>query len=67
MLRLLWQIDRLRRRVQREQQSRTYSDLAIAPAGSGELELYQTSDTARQAAARADRRAETRRRLAAAG
>jgi pyruvate-formate lyase-activating enzyme len=54
MLRLLWTIDRLRRRIQRDPSNRSYSDLAITPVGGGgELELYQTSDAARQAAARA--------------
>ncbi len=54
MLRLYWQIERLRRRVQRDPRSRTYSDLAIAPVdGSSDLELYQTSVSARQAASRA--------------
>jgi len=33
MLRLLWRIDRLRRRVQQDPLSRSYSDLAIAPVG----------------------------------
>jgi tRNA A37 methylthiotransferase MiaB len=54
MLRLLWKIDRMRRRVQRDPHNRTYSDLAITPVGeSAELELYDTSDAARRAAARA--------------
>ena len=62
MLPLLWKIDRLRRRVQRDPTTRSYSDLAIAPiAGAHEegLDLYQTSDAARQAAARAKARAES--------
>jgi radical SAM superfamily enzyme YgiQ (UPF0313 family) len=58
MLRLFWRIDRLRRHVQREQRFRTYSDLAIAPVGgTAALELYETSESARRAAARANRRA----------
>jgi hypothetical protein len=62
MLRLLWRIDRLRRRVQRDPASRSYSDLAIAPIAAAHeegLDLYQTSDAARQAAARAKARAES--------
>jgi pyruvate-formate lyase-activating enzyme len=67
MLRLFWKIDRLRRRVQRDPRSRTYSDLAIAPvSGSAGLELYDTSDSARQAAARAKRRDESLRLVATA-
>ena len=66
MLRLFWKIDRLRRRVQRDPRSRTYSDLAIAPVdGSAELELYDTSDSARQAASRAKLRVESLRLVAA--
>lgn len=69
MLRLFWTIDRLRRRVKRDPQNRLYSDLAIAPVRGvqdEELELYQTSDAARQAAARAKARAATLRPAAAA-
>jgi pyruvate-formate lyase-activating enzyme len=62
MLRLFWKIDRLRRGVLRDPQSRSYSDRAIAPVdGNAELELYDTSDSARQAAARAKLRIESRR------
>ncbi|MGH7788813.1 MAG: B12-binding domain-containing radical SAM protein [Candidatus Binatia bacterium] len=67
MLRLLWHIDRTRRRIQNAPNARAYSDLAIAPIGAGvdqELELFQTSDAARGAAARAAARASVR--LAAA-
>lgn len=67
MLRLFWKIDRLRRRVQRDPRNRTYSDLAIAPVGgNAELELYDTSDSARQAAARAKVRVESLRMAGAA-
>jgi radical SAM superfamily enzyme YgiQ (UPF0313 family) len=67
MLRLFWRIDRLRRRVQRDPRNRTYSDLAITPVGgSAELELYDTSDAARQAAARAKVRLESLRLAAEA-
>jgi hypothetical protein len=68
MLRLLWKIDRMRRRVQRDPRSRTYSDLAIAPTGgvaAEELEMFRTSPSARQAAARAKVRAESLRRVGA--
>jgi hypothetical protein len=59
MLRLLWMIDRLRRRIERDPSNRLYSDLAIASsAGNVELELYETSDSARQAGIRARLRAE---------
>jgi len=64
MLLLLWKIDRLRRRVQQDPRSRSYSDLAIAPVAAAHeegLDLYQTSDAARQAAARAKARAESGR------
>jgi radical SAM superfamily enzyme YgiQ (UPF0313 family) len=52
MLRLLWRIDRLRRRVRQDPLSRSYSDLAIAPVGAAYdevIELYHTSDAARAA------------------
>jgi hypothetical protein len=64
MLRILWTIERLRRRVVQDPLSRSYSDRAINPAGGeqdDDLELYQTSDAARQAAVRAKVRAESRR------
>jgi radical SAM superfamily enzyme YgiQ (UPF0313 family) len=67
MLRLLWSIDRLRRRVQQDPLSRSYSDLAIAPVGDAYddvLELYQTSDAARAAVARAKSRTKSRRAVA---
>ena len=68
MLRLLWTIDRLRRRIQRDPSNRSYSDLAIMPVGGGgELELYQTSDAARQAAARARARGKLLPLAAASG
>jgi len=58
MLRLLWTIDRLRRRILRDPLNRGYSDLAIAGAGGQvALELYNTSDSARRAGARAKLRA----------
>jgi hypothetical protein len=61
MVRLLWTIDRLRRRVEHDPMSRSYSDLAIAPVSGAhdeDLELYQRSDAARQAAAKAKVRAD---------
>jgi len=63
MLRLYWRIERLRRRVQRDPMRRSYSDIAITPIGAADadaLELYQTSDAARQTIARARERARTR-------
>jgi radical SAM superfamily enzyme YgiQ (UPF0313 family) len=60
-VRLLWTIDRLRRRVEQDPMSRSYSDLGIAPVGGADdedLELYQRSDAARQAAAKAKVRAD---------
>ena len=45
--------------MRRDPLSRSYSDLAIAPVGGvqdEDLELYQTSDAARQARARAKAR-----------
>ncbi len=67
MLRLFWTIDRLRRRVRSDPRSRTYSDIAITPVDAGaELELFRTSDAARQAGSRAKARAESLRLAAAA-
>ncbi len=69
MVRVFWTIDRLRRRVQRDPLSRSYSDLAITPVGTAQeddLELYQTSDAARQAAARAKAHAQSLRAAYAA-
>jgi hypothetical protein len=56
---LFWKIQRLRRRIERDPLRTSYSDLAIAPVGGAcdeELELYRRSDSARQAAARAQAR-----------
>jgi len=56
MLRLFGRIERLRRRVQRDPMRRSYSDLAITPVGDtfdDALELFQTSDAARQTMERA--------------
>lgn len=52
MLKLLWQIDRLRRRVQRDPANARFVDLAITPVGTvvEDLELYRTSDAARSVA-----------------
>jgi hypothetical protein len=61
---LLWKIQRLRRRIDRDPLRTSYSDLAIAPvsgAGDEDLELYRTSDSARQAAARAQARGDLQR------
>jgi len=66
MVRLWWKIQRLHRRVRREQQFRTYTDLAIAPIPDARLELFQTSDAARDAVTHANRRAELLRSAAAA-
>jgi radical SAM superfamily enzyme YgiQ (UPF0313 family) len=54
MLGLLWRIDRLRRRIQRDPNATRYTDLAIAPAGAAaadDLELFRQTDAARAAAA----------------
>ncbi len=56
---LLWKIQRLRRRIERDPLRASYSDLAIAPVSGAcdeDLELYRRSDSARQAAARAQAR-----------
>ena len=56
---LLWKIQRLRRRIERDPLRTSYSDLAIAPVSGAcdeDLELYRTSDSARQAVARAQAR-----------
>jgi len=55
---LFWKIDRLRRRIQRDPLSRSYSDLAIAAVDSNDelLELYNATDAARQAVAKAKAR-----------
>jgi pyruvate-formate lyase-activating enzyme len=69
MLRLLWKIDRVRRRIQRDPMRRSYTDLAIAPVRAVQdehLELYEQTDAARQAAARAKARVATMRPAAAA-
>jgi radical SAM superfamily enzyme YgiQ (UPF0313 family) len=66
MVRLLWRIDRLRRRVQHDPLSGLYSDLAIAAIGDTNeegLELYQTSDAARQAMTQAKGRVAARKRV----
>ena len=63
MVRSLWSIDRVRRRIQDDPAGRAYSDRAIAPVGiapEDDLELYRTSDAARQAAARGRARAALR-------
>ena len=66
MLRLLWTVDRLRRRIERDPANRAYSDVAIAPADGTveELELYRTSAAARSAADWARTRVETGRAAA---
>lgn len=64
MLRLLWQVDRLRRRLAQDPNRHTYTDVAIAPADSAfaeALELYEASDSARTAASRARTKAAARR------
>jgi len=55
---LFWKIDRLRRRIQRDPLSRSYSDLAIAAVDSNDelLELYNATEAARQAVAKAKAR-----------
>ncbi|MBX3023635.1 radical SAM protein [bacterium] len=57
-LKLLWSIDRMRRRIARDPRRRDYSDAAIAPAAVADLELYRTSAAAQRAGARAGRRSE---------
>ncbi len=67
--RLLWSIDRTRRRIRRDPLRRSYTDLAIATgamaAQDEDLDLYRTSDAARQAVVKAKTRAESRRRRTA--
>lgn len=52
MLGLLWRIQRLRRRVERDPANARYVDAATTPVGAlvEDLELYRTSDSARSAA-----------------
>ena len=52
MLRLWWQIERLRRRVKRDPANARYMDAATTPVAGvvEDLELYRTSDAARSAA-----------------
>ena len=69
MLRLLWQIERLRRRVVRELGTTRYTDLALEQqdcVGVEDLDLYRTSDAARSAADWARRRDAARAVTAAA-
>jgi hypothetical protein len=64
MLLLLWKIERLRRRIERDPARGSYSDRAIAPIGSTydeDLDLYRASEAARQAATRAKARRESLR------
>jgi hypothetical protein len=61
---LLWKTERLRRRIEHDPTSRSYSDRAIAPIsseGDEDLELYRASDSARQAVAKAKARRESLR------
>ena len=56
---LLWKIQRLRRRIERDPLRTSYSDLAIAPVSGAcdeDLELYRTSHSARPAVAWAQAR-----------
>jgi hypothetical protein len=61
---LLWKVERLRRRIERDPTRGSYSDRAIAPVSGTydeDLELYRASDSARQAVARTKARRESLR------
>jgi radical SAM superfamily enzyme YgiQ (UPF0313 family) len=63
MLFLLWKIDRMRRRIQRDPASRSYTDVALTAlshSSNEHLELFQTSDAARLAGSRARTLSEAR-------
>lgn len=58
MVKLLWSVDRMRRRIASDPLSRSYCDAAIAPAAVADLELYRTSASAQRAGARVQQRTE---------
>jgi radical SAM superfamily enzyme YgiQ (UPF0313 family) len=57
-----WRLERLRRKIENDPASKHYTDAALSPVADGEfgpeLELYQTTDSARRAADQARTRAE---------
>jgi hypothetical protein len=58
-LAFLWQLTRLRWRIQRDPANEQYTDRAIAPADDDGLEMYQATEGARIALAQARQRAAT--------
>jgi hypothetical protein len=62
-----WRLERLRKRIEKDPASKSYTDLALSPVDDDEfgdeLELYQASDGARRAAAQAQARADEMRRI----
>jgi hypothetical protein len=56
-----WRLERLRRRIEKDPESKNYTDLALSPFDDDEfheqLELYHASDSARIAAKQAKSRA----------
>ena len=62
-----WRLERLRKRIEKDPASKSYTDLALSPVDDDEfgdeLELYHASDGARRAAAQAQARADEMRRI----
>jgi len=68
--RLVWRLHRVRVAIKRDPKARDYMDTALTPASEGELdvlELYQATDAARAATAKAKREAAARAATALAG
>jgi len=67
--RLVWRLHRVRLSIKRDPKARDYMDTALTPASAGELdvlELYQATDAARAATAKAKREAVARAATATA-
>jgi radical SAM superfamily enzyme YgiQ (UPF0313 family) len=66
-----WRLERLRRKIENDPASKDYTDVALSPVADGEfgpeLELYQTTDSARRAADQARTRAEEMRQIESRG
>jgi hypothetical protein len=62
-----WRLERLRKRIEKDPASKTYTDLALSPVDDDEfgdeLELYHATDGARRAATQAKARADEMRRI----
>ncbi len=62
-----WRLERLRKRIEKDPASKSYTDLALSPVDDDEfgdeLELYHATDGARRAATQAKVRAEEMRRI----